>query len=48
MFEQVEKPKENKSRAVANSVTQKKSGVKQDFGFVDNRHEIEVQKHLYP
>ncbi|WLE95766.1 MAG: hypothetical protein QTN59_13900 [Candidatus Electrothrix communis] len=37
MYEQVEKPKENKSKAVANSVVQKKSGVKQGFGFVDNR-----------
>ncbi|MBL4706919.1 MAG: hypothetical protein JKY48_00570 [Flavobacteriales bacterium] len=38
MYEQVEKPKENKSRAVANSVAQNKSNVKQGFGFVDNRH----------
>ena len=37
MYAQVEKPKENKSRAVANSVAQKKSNVKQGFGFVDNR-----------
>jgi hypothetical protein len=37
MYEQVEKPKENKSRAVANSVAQKKSNIKQGFGFVDNR-----------
>jgi len=44
MYEQVEKPKENKSRAVANSVTQKKSNVKQGFGFVDNRPEAIVQK----
>ena len=39
MYEQVEKPKENKSRAAANQVTQKKSNVKQGFGFVDNRSE---------
>lgn len=37
MYEQVEKPKENKSRAVANSVAQKKSDGKQGSGFVDNR-----------
>lgn len=37
MYAQVEKPKENKGRAVANSVAQKKSNVKQGFGFVDNR-----------
>lgn len=37
MYEQVEKPKENKSRAVANSVAQKKSIGRQSFGFVDNR-----------
>lgn len=46
MYEQVEKPKENKSRAVANSVAQKKSNVKQDFGFVDNRPEIVAQMNL--
>lgn len=39
MYEQVEKPKVNKSRAVANSIAQKKSNVKQEFGFVDNRPE---------
>lgn len=44
MYAQVEKPKENnfstkrqESRAVANYVAYKKSGVKQGFGFVDNR-----------
>ena len=37
MYEQVEKSKENKSRAVANSVTQKKNNGRQGFGFVDNR-----------
>ena len=35
MYEQVEKPKVNKSRAVANSVAQKKSNVKHGFGFVN-------------
>ncbi|MFA6778382.1 MAG: hypothetical protein WCU80_01190 [Paludibacteraceae bacterium] len=46
MYEQVEKPKENsfptnrqESRAVANAVVQEKSGVKQGFGFMDNRPE---------
>ncbi|GAA80815.1 DNA/RNA non-specific endonuclease [Pseudoalteromonas sp. BSi20495] len=39
MYAQVEKPKENKSRALANAVGQKKSNVKQGFGFVDNRSE---------
>ena len=47
MFEQVEKPKENKSRAVANSVTQKKSDVKQGFGFVDNRSEAKQVTQLH-
>jgi hypothetical protein len=37
MYDQVDKSKENKSKSIANSVTQKKSGVKQGFGFVDNR-----------
>lgn len=51
MYAQVEKPKENsfptkrqESRAVANAVTQKKSNVKQGFGFVDNRPESIIQK----
>lgn len=37
MYEQLEKPKENKSKAVAASVVQKKGNAKQGFGFVDNR-----------
>ena len=37
MYEQVEKPKEDKSRVVANSVAQKKDKAKQGVGFVDNR-----------
>ncbi len=37
MYAQIEKPKENKSRAVANSVGQKKSNMMRSFGFVDNR-----------
>jgi hypothetical protein len=46
MYEQVEKPKENKSRAVANAVAQTKSNFKQGFGFVDNRPGSVVQKSL--
>lgn len=46
MYVQVEKPKENKSRAIANSVAQKKSSEKQGFGFVDNRPETVAQKKL--
>jgi hypothetical protein len=46
MYAQVEKPKENKNRAVANSVTQKKSNAKQGIGFVDNRPETIAQKKL--
>jgi len=44
MFEQVDKPKENKNRAVADSITQKKSNVKQGPGVVDNRPEAIAQK----
>ena len=44
MYEQVEKPKENKSRAVANLVSQKKSSGKQGVGFVDNRPKTTIQK----
>ncbi|PCI96279.1 MAG: hypothetical protein COB15_10945 [Flavobacteriales bacterium] len=44
MYEQVEKPKENKSREVANSVTQKKTNGLQGFGFVDNRPKAESQQ----
>lgn len=40
MYEQAEKPKESKNRAVSNSVAQKKSNVKQGFGFVDNRTSV--------
>jgi len=47
MYEQTEKPKENKSRAVANSVTQKKSNAKQGFGFVDNRPVAIAQRKLH-
>lgn len=44
MYAQVEKPKENKSRAVANSVAQKKKSGNQDVGFVDNRDSFVRQK----
>jgi hypothetical protein len=37
MYQQVEKPKENKSSAVTNSIAQKKSNGKQNFGFVNNQ-----------
>lgn len=46
MYKQIEKSKENKSRTVANSVTQKKSDVKQGLGFVDNRPEGVAQRKL--
>lgn len=46
MYEQVERPKENKSRAVANSVAQRKSNEKQGFGFIDNR--LNLFSHQFP
>lgn len=46
MYEQVDKSKENKSRAVANSVRQKKDSVKQGFEFVDNRPKAVAQRKL--
>lgn len=46
MYAQVEKPKENKSRAVASSVAQKKSDGKQGVGFVDNRSESLTQRKI--
>ncbi len=46
MYAQVEKSKENKSRTVANSVTQKKSSGQQGFGFVDNRTDTAIQRRL--
>lgn len=46
MYAQVAKPKEDKSRAIANSVALKKSSVKQGFGFVDNRPVVAVQRKL--
>lgn len=44
MYAQVEKPKKNKRKAVANTVTQKKSSGPQGFGLVDNRPKDAVQK----
>jgi hypothetical protein len=46
MYARVEKSIENRSRAVTNSVAQKKSNVRQGFGFVDNRPETIAQKKL--
>ena len=43
MYAQVETKKENKSRAVANTVAQKKNNEKQGFGFVDNRQKGTAQ-----
>lgn len=45
MYAKVEKPKENKSRAVANSVAQRNND-KQAFQFVDNRLEATAQRRL--
>jgi hypothetical protein len=46
MYEQIEKPKENKSRAVANSVAHKKRNGKKGIGFVDNRPKVVAQRKL--
>jgi len=46
MYARVEKPKENKSRVVVNSVAQKKGNVQPGFGFVDNRPEMATQRKL--
>jgi hypothetical protein len=40
MYEQVKKPKKNKSRAIPNSVAQKKGNGQQ--GFVDNREKVNI------
>jgi len=47
MYAQKEKPKDNKSRTVGNSVAQKKSNVKEGFGFVDNRPKAIIQRKLH-
>jgi hypothetical protein len=45
MYAQVERLKENKGRAAANYVAQKKGNTKQDFGIMDNRQEaIQMMK----
>lgn len=44
MYEQVEKLKENKSRAVGNSIIQNKNSVKQAFEFVDNRETLQLKR----
>ena len=44
MYAKSEKPKENKSRAVANSVSQQKSRVRQGFGATDNKPISKTQK----
>ena len=46
MYGHVEKAKDNKSKAVANSVGQKKNSEMQDFGFEDNREESVSQAYL--
>ncbi|NEQ37489.1 MAG: hypothetical protein F6K40_14920 [Okeania sp. SIO3I5] len=46
MYAQVKKPKENKSKAVANSVSQKKINGSQGFGFVDNRSESLARRNI--
>ncbi len=46
MYAQAEKPKENKSRAIANSAVQNTSRVKQTLAFVDNRSEAIQMKEL--
>ncbi len=46
MYAQIEKSKENKTKTVGNYVAQKKSGVQQGFGFVDNRSEAIAQRKL--
>jgi hypothetical protein len=44
MQRQTEKPKEDKSRAVANSAAQRNSGGKQNLGFVNNRSQSVTQE----
>ncbi|MGY8887359.1 MAG: hypothetical protein ACKVGT_11110 [Flavobacteriales bacterium] len=46
MYEQIEKSQENKSKAVSSSVVQKKSNVRQDFSFEDNRDKPVLQKYI--
>jgi hypothetical protein len=46
MYEYAEKTKKNKSRAVANSVSQKQSRAESTFQLVDNRPEAIAQRKL--
>ena len=46
MYTRIEKTKENNNREVANSVSQKKSNMKQMLGFADNRPEIVAQQKI--
>ncbi|WP_445946281.1 hypothetical protein [Shewanella sp.] len=46
MYAQIDKSKENKSKAVANAVAKNKSVVQQSFAFVDNRSEV-IAKRRY-
>ncbi|MCP4686791.1 MAG: hypothetical protein GY859_02010 [Desulfobacterales bacterium] len=46
MYAQMEKPKERKIRALANTVSSKKRSIKQGVGLVDNRPESAGQKLL--
>jgi len=46
MYTKIEKPKENKRMAIANSVAQNKNKVNQLFKFVDNRSEYITNKKL--
>ncbi|TAJ12221.1 hypothetical protein DMA11_13805 [Marinilabiliaceae bacterium JC017] len=46
MYSQTERPKENKSRVVANEVGQRKSSEGQGVAFVDNRVEAVTQRRL--
>ena len=44
MYEQIKKKKEKERRAIANSVTQRKNEVEEEFGFVDNQPEYVVRQ----
>ena len=46
MYERVKEPNDYKSRAVADSVVQRKGNVRQGFGFADNRPEAVAQRKL--
>lgn len=46
MYAQKEKPKDNKSQSVTNTVSQKRSDCKSTFQFEDNRHEAIAQRKL--